>query len=94
MNQVLIEALGETGASFLFCQLRRRHGLDERTIPRRVEEFGEDVVELLGFGGEAILKMIIDGVAEELGTRAPRERGMKFEAKLRILSERLQRVNL
>ena len=92
MNQVLIDVLGETGASFLFCKLRRRHGLDKRTIPKRVEEFGNGVVELLGSGGEAILKMIVDGVAEELGTRAPRGRGIKFEAKLRIPCKGLQRA--
>ena len=92
MNQVLIDVLEETGASFLFCQLRRRHGLDMRTIPKRVEEFGNGVVELLGSGGEAILKMIVDGVDKELGTRAPMGRGMKFEAKLRFLCEGLQRA--
>jgi len=63
-----------------------------RTIPKRVEEFGNGVVELLGSGGEAILKMIVDGVDKELGTRAPMGRGMKFEAKLRFLCEGLQRA--
>jgi len=49
-------------------------------------------VELLGSGGEAILKMIVDGVAKELGTRALSGWGMKFEVKLRILCEGLQRA--
>jgi len=46
------------------------------------------MVELLGSGGEAILNMIVDGVAEELDVRAPRGTGMSFEERLRALRER------
>ena len=29
VNRVFMEVLGETGASFVYCQLRRRHGLGQ-----------------------------------------------------------------
>ena len=46
------------------------------------------MVGLLGSGGEAILNIIVDGVAEELGVKAPRGAGMSFEERLKTLSER------
>ncbi len=87
VDQVFTDVLGDTGASFVYCQLRRRHGLKKGAIPRQIEPFAECLIELLGSGGEAILNMIVDGVAEELGVRAPRDRGLKFGARLRIICE-------
>jgi hypothetical protein len=85
VNQVFHEVLGEAGASFLYCQLQRMQGLEINSIPRRIEEFEDGVIEPLGSGGEAILNMIIDCVADELGTKAPRGRNLRSNAKLRIL---------
>lgn len=87
VNRVFTDVLGETGASFVYCQLRRRHGLERGAIPRQIEPFGECLIELLGSGGEAILNMIVDGVAEELGVRAPRDRRLKFGARIRMICE-------
>lgn len=87
VNQVFTDVLGETGASFVYCQLRRRHGLERGAIPRQIEPFAEGLIELLGSGGEAILNMIVDGVAEELGVRAPRDRRLKFGARIRMICE-------
>jgi hypothetical protein len=39
-------------------------GLEINSIPRRIEEFEDDVIEPLGSGGEAILNKIIDCVAD------------------------------
>ena len=92
VNRVFEEVLGETGASFVYCQLRRRHGLDRCLIPEQIEPFGEGMIELLGSGGEAILNMIVNGVADELGVRPPRGRSLKFEAKLRIICKEFEEI--
>ena len=88
IDRVLKEVLGDAGASFLYSQLRRRHGLKTETIYRQIKPFREGMIELLGSGGEAILNMIVDGVAEELSVKAPKGAGMNFEERLRTLSER------
>lgn len=87
VNQVFTDVLGETGASFVYCQLRRRRRLEREAIPRQIEPFAECLIELLGSGGEAILNMIVDGVAEKLGVRAPRDRRLKFGVRLRMICE-------
>jgi hypothetical protein len=92
VSRVFMEVLGETGASFVYCQLRRRHGLDRGLISERIEPFGEGMIKLLGSGGEAILNMIVNGVAEELGVKPPRGRSLKFEAKLKIICDECEEI--
>ena len=90
VNRVFNEAFGEVGASFIYRQLLLRHGLDRGAIPLRIGAFSEGLVELLGSGGEAVLNMIVDGVAKSLSVRAPRGKRLEFEARLRALFEGCQ----
>ena len=64
VDEVLERVLGEVGAGAVYCMLRVRFGLDRASIPGRVEYFRESLVELLGSGGEVLLKMI-DGMTRD-----------------------------
>jgi hypothetical protein len=64
VDEVLERVLGEVGAGAVYGMLRIRFGLDRASIPGRVEYFRESLVELLGSGGEVLLKMI-DGMTRD-----------------------------
>ncbi|UCH56969.1 MAG: hypothetical protein JSV18_06425 [Candidatus Bathyarchaeota archaeon] len=93
VDRVLSDVLGEAESSFVFCRLRSKYNLEKRAIPRRIGDFSFGLVDLLGSGGEALLQMITDGVAEELLVKPPRVRGMAFEEKLRSLSESRRKLS-
>ena len=93
VNKIFNKVFGESGASFIYRQLLLRHSLDREAIPLRIGAFSEGLVELFGSGGEAILNMIVDGVAKSLSVRAPRGKRLEFEARLRALFEGCQRTH-
>ncbi len=58
VDEVLDRVLGEVGTAAVYDMLRVRFGLDKASIPGRMEYFRESLVELLGSGGEVLLRMI------------------------------------
>ncbi len=58
VDEVLERVLGEVGAGAVYGMLWVRFGLDKASIPGRMEYFRESLVELLGSGGEVLLRMI------------------------------------
>ena len=58
VDEVLEWVLGEVGASAVYGMLLVRFGLDRASIPCKMEYFRESLVELLGSGGEVLLKMM------------------------------------
>lgn len=58
VDEVLERVLGEVGTGAVYDMLRVRFGLDKASIPVRIEYFRESLVELLGSGGEVLLRMI------------------------------------
>ena len=58
VDEVLERVLGEVGAGAVYGMLRVRFGLDKASIPGRMEYFRASLVELLGSGGEVLLRMI------------------------------------
>ncbi len=66
VDKVLERVLGEVGACAVYGMLRVRFGLDRASIPCRMEYFRESLVELLGSGGEVLLRMIDSRPRDEL----------------------------
>ena len=66
VDEVLERVLGEVGASAVYGMLQARFGLDRASIPVRMEYFRESLVELLGSGGEVLLRMIDSRTRDEL----------------------------
>ena len=66
VDKVLERVLGEVGACAVYGMLRVRFGLDRASIPCRMEYFRESLVELLGSGGEVLLRMIYSRTRDEL----------------------------
>jgi hypothetical protein len=64
VDEVLERVLGEVGAGAVYGMLLARFGLDRALIPGRMEYFRESLVELLGSGGEVLLRMI-DGMTRD-----------------------------
>ena len=64
VDEVLERVLGEVGAGAVYGMLRVRFGLNRASIPSRMEYFRESLVELLGSGGEVLLRMI-DGMTRD-----------------------------
>lgn len=66
VDEVLERVLGEVGAGAVYGMLRVRFGLDRESIPVRMKYFRESLVELLGSGGEVLLKLIDSRTSDEL----------------------------
>ncbi len=66
VDEVLERVLGEIGTGAVYGMLRVRFGLDRASIPGRMEYFKESLVELLGSGGEVLLRMIDSRTRDEL----------------------------
>ena len=96
VNNVLMDILGEVGASFVYRRLRCRYNIEREAIPGKIEDFSRGLVDLLGSGGEAILHLIVDYIADELHMTPPKGRRLGFLEKLRTLSEAWERrvINL
>ena len=66
VDEVLERVLGDVGARAVYGMLRVRYGLDRASIPGSPRHFRESLVELLGSGGEVLIRMIDDRVRDEL----------------------------
>jgi hypothetical protein len=66
VDEVLERVLGDVGARAVYGMLRVQYGLDRASIPGSMVYFRESLVELLGSGGEVLLRMIDDRVCDEL----------------------------
>jgi len=66
VDEVLERVLGDVGACAVYSMLRVRYGLDRASIPDRLDYFRESLVELLGSGGEVLVRMIDGRVRDEL----------------------------
>jgi hypothetical protein len=65
VDKVLERVLGEVGTGAVYGMLQSRFGLDKASIPARMDYFRESLVELLGSGGEVLLRMIDSGTRDE-----------------------------
>jgi len=83
--RVLNEILGEAGASFLFGYLSRHGDLERERIPGELGKFREEIVEMLGTGGLALLNRIVGELAAEVDAEPPRGPDIGFEGKVSIL---------
>ena len=64
---VLIDIFGGAGANIIKQQLKARYLLDFNVNPLNKQRFNIGIIDLLGSGGDMVLRTIIQYMSEDLG---------------------------